>query len=365
MSGTVAGSLARRWGSPVPGRLAPAAAMAALGLALPAMALAAIGIGAYAISAPQALAILLGHAGIALPVEYTPQQEAVLLTIRVPRVLLAVVAGAALAVAGALLQGLFRNPLADPTLIGVSSGAAFAAAAVIVLGATTLSGLTRLLGPWTLPVAGFAGGLAVTAGIYRISQHEGRTVVASMLLTGIAVNALAFAGIGLFSFLANDEQLRNLMFWNFGSLGGATWTILGVVGPVGVAGTLAAWRLAPALNALLLGEREAGHLGYSVQHLKRGAVALAALLAGFIVAVTGLIGFVSLVAPHLFRLACGPDHRALVPGAALTGALLMLAADMASRTLVAPAELPIGVVTAILGAPFFLFLLARRRSVLE
>lgn len=347
------------------GRIPLTIAFGGLGALLPLLALASIATGAYAIGPAQALAIVLSKVGIALPVEYTAQQDAVLTAIRIPRVLLAIVVGSGLAMAGVLLQGLFRNPLADPTLIGVSSGAALFVAAVIVLGATTLSGLTRALGAWTLPVAGFAGGLLATALIYRIAQRDGRTLVASMLLTGIAVNALAFAGIGLFALIANDEQLRNMTFWNFGSLGGATWPVLGAVAPVAVLALAAAGRLAPALNALLLGEREAGHLGFEVQLVKRSAVGLSALLAGFMVAVSGLIGFVSLVAPHLFRLACGPDHRALVPGAALTGAVLMLGADMASRTLIAPAEIPIGVVTAFFGAPFFLFLLAHRRDVLE
>lgn len=183
-----------------------------------------------------------------------------------------------------------------------------------------------------------------------------------MLLAGIALNALAMAGVGLLSYLANDEQLRNLTFWNFGSLGGATWPMLTAVVPLALVAAIAGVFLARPLNALALGEAQAAHLGVNVVVIKRTAIVLTALAVGTLVAATGVIGFIGLVAPHAVRLACGPDHRIVLPGAALLGATLVVIADALSRTIVSPAELPIGILTAALGAPFFLVLLLRRRG---
>jgi iron complex transport system permease protein len=259
------------------------------------------------------------------------------------------------------MQGLFRNPLADPSVIGVSGGAALAAAAVIVMGALWIPGLSRSLGGLTLPLAAFAGALAAAMLVYRIASRSGHTSLAMLLLAGIAVNAMVEAGIGTFTHVANDEQLRNLAFWRLGSAGGASWSMLAVVGPaIGVA-IVIMLRLAGALNALALGEAEARHLGVDVEGLKRAGIALAALAVGCQVAVSGMIFFVGLVAPHVVRLACGPDHRIVLPGAALAGAALLVFADAAARVVVAPAELPIGVLTAAIGAPFFIMLLLRER----
>ena len=309
----------------------------------------------------QVLAILAQQIGLSLPWEYDTRHEAVLMAIRLPRVLLAVLVGGGLAVSGAAMQGLFRNPLADPGLVGVSSGAALAAVAVIVLGATWLPGLSRLLGPFTLPLAAFAGGVGTTLLVYRVARVAGRTVVATLLLTGIAVNALAGAGTGLLTFVATDEALRNITFWSLGSLSGATWSAVGVVATCIVPAVWLLTRGARALNVMLLGEMEAGHLGVRVERVKRLNVFLVGLSVGAAVAVTGIIGFVGLVVPHLVRLLVGPDHRYVLPGAVLSGAILLLGADLLSRTVVAPAELPIGIVTAALGAPFFLWLLMRQR----
>jgi len=323
---------------------------------------ASLAIGAVGISPGQVLAILASTVGIDVPIEFERRQALVLTSIRLPRVLLAIGVGGGLAVSGALMQGLFRNPLADPTLIGVSSGAALAAVVTIVLGSTLLGTWSDLLGAFLLPAAAFAGGVIATFVVYQLATRHGQTSVTTMLLAGIAINALASAGTGLMIFVADDDQLRDLTFWTLGSVGGATWTKLAVVGPCLVGGMIAAPFLSRALNALLLGERDARHLGIRTEQVKKLAITLAALVVGAAVAVSGVIGFVGLVVPHLLRLAVGPDHRILIPGSALLGGVLLLGADLLARTLVAPAELPIGIVTAIVGAPFFLWLLLRDRD---
>jgi len=341
-------------------RMPPRVVLVGLALLLMAATLLALGHGAYRIAPADTVSILLSKLGATAAVD--PQQDAILSSIRAPRVMLALLTGAGLAVAGALMQGLFRNPLADPTLIGVSTGAALAAAAVIVLGATWLPGLSKLLGLWTLPLAAFGGALLFTALVYRIGAGRGVLSLPVVLLAGIALNALAMAGVGFLSYLATDEQLRNLTFWTFGSLAGGTWAMLSAVAPLSLLAIALALTLARPLNALALGETQAGHLGVDVMRTKRIAIVLTALAVGSLVAVTGVIGFIGLVAPHAIRLACGPDHRVVIPGAALLGALLVVLADIAARTWVAPAELPIGILTAALGAPFFLALLLRRRT---
>lgn len=342
-------------------RIPPHRALWFLALVLGALAILAITVGAVPIPLSRAIALALASLRGATLDDGDAQALAVLWSLRLPRIVLAIAAGAGLSAAGAILQGIFRNPLADPMLIGVSSGAALAVTGVIVLGATTFAGFTHVAGPLTLPLAGFAGGLATTALLYRLSTHDGRTSLATMLLGGIALNALALSGIGLLTTLATNEQLRSISFWNFGSLSGADWPITTTVAVCVVVVCLVLVRFAPALDALALGDREARHLGIDTQALKRRTIVLAALLAGFVVAACGVIGFVALVAPHLVRLACGPGHRTVIPGAALLGAVLLLAADLVGRTAVAPAELPIGIVTALLGAPFFLWLLVRRQ----
>jgi iron complex transport system permease protein len=320
-----------------------------------------IGVGAVAIEPLQVLAILFQSLGIQSPWEYTQAQQAVLESIRMPRVLLGMLVGAGLAVSGAAMQGLFRNPLADPALIGVSSGAALAAVAVIVLGATVLKGLADVFGLYTLPVAAFSGGFVATLVVYRFSVVGGRTIVATMLLAGIAINALAGAVTGLLTYVANDEQLRTLTFWSMGSLGGATWERVAMAAPFILLPALLIPLHARALNAILLGESEAIHLGFNIERIKISLILLVALCVGASVSVSGIIGFIGLVVPHLLRLAVGPDHRFLLPASAMLGASLLLAADMVSRVIVAPTELPIGIITAVIGGPFFLWLLSRQR----
>lgn len=324
------------------------------------MILLSIGIGAVEISPLQTLAILARKLGLDLPFAFTSQQQSVLLVIRLPRVILGLTVGAGLAVAGAVLQSLFRNPLADPALIGVSSGAALAVSIAIVLGeAITLSFL--VVGkPFYLPFAAFFGGLVATLFIYRIGKRKTGSSVATMLLAGIAVNAFAGAGIGLMSFIATDAQLRNITFWSLGSIGGATWSSLAVSAPLILISVFLLLRLSRSLNVILLGESEARHLGVNTERLKWQAICLVALAVGASVAVSGAIGFVGLVVPHLLRLIIGADHRYLLVNSAFLGANLILGADILARNVVSPAEIPIGIVTALIGAPFFIWLLLKK-----
>ena len=286
----------------------------------------------------------------------------VFFNIRLPRLLLGAVAGAGLGLAGALMQGLFRNPLADPGLIGVSSGAALAAAATIVVGHWWWPELPRAMGNWSLVTMAFGGGLLVTLLIYALSQSSGSTRMGLMLLAGVAVNALAVAGLGYLSFISTDEQLRNIQMWLLGSLGGARWSTVALVSAlVGAAGG-AGLMLARPLNAIALGEAQATLLGVPVERTKRIAVLLTALAVGAVTAATGVIGFVGLIAPHWVRLVAGPDHRIVLPGSALLGAALVMTADAVARTIVQPAELPLGVLTAFIGVPLFLAMLRQFRS---
>ncbi|MGB3597839.1 MAG: iron ABC transporter permease [Pseudomonas neustonica] len=279
--------------------------------------------------------------------------------IRLPRTLMGILVGATLALTGAAMQGLFRNPLADPGLIGVSSGAALGAALMIVLGSSLLSALPSFVLPYATVLGAFAGGVITTWLVYRLGQSVQGTSVASMLLAGIAIAAISGAVIGMLSYLADDAMLRTLTFWNMGSLGSANYQRVAVLA---LCCALVWWRLprqAKALNALLLGESEARHLGVDVERVKRELVLLTALGVGACVAAAGLIGFVGLVVPHLVRLLLGADHRRVLPVSMLLGASLLLLADVGARLLIAPAELPLGIITALLGAPFFLALLMR------
>ncbi|WP_243369264.1 FecCD family ABC transporter permease [Microvirga solisilvae] len=286
----------------------------------------------------------------------------VILQVRLPRVMLGLLIGAALACSGALMQGLFRNPLADPGLVGVSAGAALAAAATIVVGDALLSPLIGPLPFTALPIGAFIGGLLTTFALYLVATRQGRTSIATMLLAGVAFGALSGALMGFLSYLSDDRQLRDLSFWSLGSLSGATWTKVAVATPLILPVLLVTPFLARGLNALALGEAEAFHLGVPVQRVKALAILLVAVAVGVSVACAGMIGFIGIVVPHVLRLSAGPDHRMLLPASSLLGAALLVAADTVARTIVAPAELPIGILTAIFGAPFFLWLLLRRQG---
>ncbi len=318
-----------------------------------------LSLGPVAMSLDTPWRVLLSRLGLPLLVE--PQAQLIIEQIRLPRTLLGLAAGGVLALCGVAMQGLFRNPLADPGLIGVSSGAALGAALMIVLGAG-LGGLAPEWSPYLLSASAFAGGLLVTSVVYRLGRKQGRVDVATMLLAGVALAALAGALIGLLQYLADDATLRTLTFWNLGSLNGASYSRLWPLLAIALLVLVSLPRCASALNALLLGESEARHLGVDVERLKRRLILLTALGVGAAVAACGMIGFVGLVVPHLMRLLLGPDHRTLIPASMLAGASLLLLADVLARLLVAPAEMPIGVLTALIGAPFFLYLLVKGRA---
>lgn len=318
-----------------------------------------LGIGAVAMQPLQAVAILLEQVGVRLPVAYDSTQSAVLLAVRLPRVLGSVLVGGALASAGVALQALFRNPLADPWLVGVSGGASCGAASAI-LGAALLSPtVAGMFGIAMVPIAAFLGALAAAFAVLRLARLGRAPSAVVMLLCGIAVNALASAGTGLLTYLADDTQLRRIAFWQLGSLGGITWRSLPVAALLMSMAMLLLIRYARRLDALVLGEAEAGHLGVDPVRLRRRVVALAALGTGAAVALTGIIGFIGLVVPHVARLLFGAAHRRLLPRAALLGATVLTLSDLVARTALAPAELPIGIVTSAFGAPFFLWLLLR------
>jgi len=313
--------------------------------------------GAVTISGLQVLAILSDSVKISLPISFTPLEQNIILYLRLPRVLLAVVVGAGLATSGTVMQGLFRNPLAEPGLLGIASGAALAAAAVTVLGKSLW------LGVYTLPLAAFAGSLVTSFLVYGLAHSNSqRTSVATLLLAGIAINALAGALINLLVYLASTEQLRILLFWSMGSLGNATWTQVLIAAPLIGIVTVSLPVYGRGLNVLLLGEAEAQYLGFNVERMKRTLLMLVALSVGTAVAVAGTIAFIGLIVPHWLRLWIGSDHQRLLPATALLGASLLVSADLLARLVIAPAELPIGVITALLGAPFFLGLLWQQRG---
>lgn len=327
-----------------------------------------------------ALALTVGAAGIPLarlpaalgligdaaaPDPLATRDQMVLWSIRLPRILTAAIVGSLLAVAGALMQGLFRNPLADPALVGVSSGGALCAAASIVLIDHTLGTHLRLFQDYLLPFAAFAGSLATTLLLYRIASREGRTSIALFLLAGIAIAAMANAGIGILVYLADDRQLRDITFWMMGSLSGASWAKVTSTATVLLVALVACLRMASRLDLLVLGESDAYHAGVDVERLKRLSIVLVSAMTGVAVSVCGVVGFVGIVVPHLLRLAIGPSHRLLLPASACLGAVMLVVADTAARTIVAPAEMPIGILTAAIGAPFFLMLLLRQRRLVD
>jgi len=319
-----------------------------------------VAVGARGITPDVLFAVLFDRIGVDLGVAFSEVDASIVLDLRLPRTLGGALVGAGLGVAGAALQGLFRNPLADPGLIGLSSGARLFASAYIVLGATPLLSWAADLGPVALPLFAVAGAWVAVLLVYRLGRFDGRVDVARMLLAGVALAVLAEALSGVLALVAEDPQLRAVTMWSLGSLGGMTWGAVAVLA-AGTLVTLFATRyMARTLNVMLLGERDARQLGVSVERTKRWIVALVALAVGVGVAFAGIIGFVGLVVPHVVRLAAGPDHRVVLPGAALLGAAMVLLADVVARTAIAPAELPLGVVTALIGTPFFLGLLLRK-----
>lgn len=321
--------------------------------------LTSVSVGPMDISMSDAYRILLSGLGLDAG-EVERHLATIINAIRLPRSLLAVLVGAALAVSGAAIQGVFRNPLADPGLIGISGGAALAAVSMIVFGGSALAVVTEVLGQYALMFTAFLGGFAATLVVANIATSRLGISITTMLLAGIAINIVTGAGIGIMTYMADDVQLRTLTFWQMGSLGGATWDVVLAAGSVIAIVIVMIPRYALGLNALLLGESEARHLGIDVRRVRRNIILLSAVAVGASVAVSGMIGFVGLVVPHIIRLALGPDHRYLLPASALAGALFLLIADMIARTLIAPAELPIGLITSIIGGPFFIALIVLR-----
>ena len=292
-------------------------------------------------------------------------ERVVLFDIRLPRLAMGLLVGAALAVSGAAMQGLFRNPLADPGIVGVGAGAGLGAILAIVLGPLLPVWVIDGVGNQLTPFAAFLGGWGSTILLYKVSTRHGRTSVATMLLAGIALGALAGALSGILVYIADDRQLRDLTFWGLGSLAGASWAKVLSAGPLIVLSIGAALMLGRGLNGLALGEATAAHIGIDVQRLKSIAILAVAGATGAAVAVSGGIGFIGIVVPHLLRLASGPDHRTLLLNSALLGAILLILADVIARVVIAPAELPIGIVTAVLGAPVFLWILLKRRGLVD
>lgn len=279
----------------------------------------------------------------------------VLFELRIPRIALALMVGCILAQCGAVLQGLFRNPLADPGIIGVSSGAAVGAIIAIVL-------LPEAWKVWSVPTLAFAAGLSATLLVYTLARSARGTSVVILLLAGVAVSAFSGAAIGLLTYFADDNSLRELSVWQMGSLSKAKPEQLPLVFVCCITLIILFQRHVNALNALLLGEPEARHMGIDVERFKRNAIVLVAIGVGICVAYTGIIGFIGLVVPHVVRMLCGPNHRYLLPVSAVMGGLLLVLSDLLARTLVTPSELPIGLITALIGAPFFVSLLLHERK---
>jgi len=329
---------------------------AALAIALVVALVASAGTGQLAISPAEVLGSLLHRIGIDwLPLPENPVGDQTLWAIRFPRVVMAALVGAGLAVSGLLMQAIFGNPLAEPGVIGVSSGAAVGAGLSIVFGLT-------VFGQWTTAILAFAAGLVATLLVYFMSRAEGRTEVVTLVLTGIAINAVAGAAIALLTFLGDTQSREQIVFWQLGSLAGSRWQQIAIVAPILALGMIVAYLVARKLDLLSLGERNARHLGVNVEALRIGVIVLVALLVAASVAFAGIIAFVGLVIPHLMRMILGPAHLPLVTASALGGALLLTVADLGARTIVPMADLPIGMLTSLVGGPFFFWLLRRTRK---
>lgn len=327
-------------------------AMALMALAAAALAAAELAYGPVRLSAGDILAALSGDAA--------PAAQAIFTEIRAPRALLAAAVGAALALSGAGLQGVLRNPLADPALIGVTAGGTVGAVAAIVIGERFFAGLPDAVRPYLLPLAAFAGAGIATGFVFAVAKGRSGVSVATVILAGVAVNAIAAAIVGTMVYISTDEQLRELTFWTMGSVGGARWEILIPTLLLALPATAAMATRARALDLFQLGERAAYHSGLDVEREKLLIGFASAVAVGAATAAAGPIGFIGLVAPHVARLTVGPGHRFILPAAALIGAGLTLGADLLVRTAAPPAEPPIGLATALIGGPFFLWLVAFR-----
>jgi len=327
----------------------------AVGVILVVTFFASVAIGAVSLSLDEVMRAIIDRFSEGAADPDATLNETVVWDLRLARVLTAVIIGASLATCGAAMQGLFGNPLADPGIIGVSSGASLGAIVVVVLQISTF-------GLWTLPIGAFLAGTATTFVIYALARPgKGGGDNSRLLLVGIAVNAIGGAFAGYLTYLATAEQLQSLTFWSMGSLSSAQWMTVGISAPPTVLGIFLLYRWSRQLDLLALGERQARHLGVDVKLLRRKLIFVTALLVAAAVSFNGTIGFVGLVIPHLFRLMIGPAHRLLIPFSAAGGALLVMLADLAARTLDPPSEVPIGVIMGSLGGPFFLWMIYRSR----
>ena len=315
-------------------------------------------IGAYSYSMPQMVRYIGEGIGWIQPSAADELQRNIFLTLRLPRVLLSVITGAVLGLSGAVMQGLFRNPIVEPGLAGTSAGAAFGAALVFVFGGTTMA-FTSPLGTLAVPIVAFIGSFAATLLVYRVSSSFGKVNVFTLLLAGVAVNAVCGAGTGFLSYVARDPQARNITFWNLGTFTGADWRSVELVGVCLLLGFIWIRRHAKALNALMLGEQEAALLGVGPQRLIFTLLIANTIMVATATAAVGVIAFVGLVVPHMIRIVRGPSHTFLLSGSALGGAILLGAIDIIARVIIPPAELPIGIITAVVGAPVFLIVLLR------
>lgn len=288
------------------------------------------------------------------------QTSIVINYIRMPRIVLAGLVGASLGMSGAIMQGLFRNPLADPRLVGISSGAALSVAITIVFAGHILQANT-FLGALLLPIMAFCGGICATFALYYLAKINGSRAIGTLLLAGIGLGAIMEALTGLMSYLSDDQQLRDITFWLLGSIGGATWLKVGIVCFLTIPAWWLAFSLRSGLNTLTLGENDAYTMGVNVERLKTSSIIVVATCVGVSVAMTGIIGFIGLIVPHIVRLICGASYQVLLPMSAILGATLLISADILARIIASPAEIPIGIITAALGGPFFLWLLLKQQ----
>lgn len=292
-----------------------------------------------------------------------PQSDRfVLMDLRLPRIVMGILIGSSLAVSGTCLQGMFKNPLATPDLIGITSGASLFAALTIVLGSSIKPYIPEVFHFSLLSIMAFVGALVTMVLVYRISTTNGKTNVIIMLLSGVAITALGFAVTGFLIYISKEEQLRDLTFWNLGSLGGATWTKNAILAVIIFVSYFFLINKGKALNAMMLGERDAQHLGIPVEKIKKQIVVLTALMVGTSVAFAGTIGFVGLIVPYILRLIFKSNYHIILPMSAVLGSILLLSADTISRTIAAPSEIPIGILTAFMGAPIFIAILVRNRK---
>ena len=307
--------------------------------------------------------ILKNHIGL-LKLEdktFSEINEMVFLNIRLPRVLLTVLVGIALGTAGATLQGLFRNPLVDPGFIGVSSGAAVGAMIAIMFSPLISHYFSKIFIPFIIPILSILGSFITTFLIYSMSKISNKTNIMVMLLSGIAINALSGSIIGLLVSISTDVQLRSFTFWTLGGFDNASWNVVTISAFFIITSFLIVYNMRNEMDIFMLGDAEAKHLGLDIEKFKKKNIIISSIMVGISVSFCGMIGFIGLVTPHLVRLFIGPNHRYLIPGSAILGAILLSSSDLISKTIISPAQLPVGIITSAIGAPFFAWLILSQK----